>query len=184
MSDILKKVQESFRETKDQIAKLTTDLGTITDLEGELAQLSENLQKSASSLRQISRDHAKFIAYATDLNQNLETAVEGLITVDPKRLNEGIKNLVNHANNLEAQLEAGISGLEETQFKVDERSTNGLRELKNRLAALEKKVDEINSASQILLTQTKRSSARALYFFLFLSACQIAGLFIATYWLK
>ncbi len=59
MSDLLKKVQSSFEEkTKSKITKLSKDLGAMTDLEGDLAKLSDNLQKSASSLRQVSKDHA------------------------------------------------------------------------------------------------------------------------------
>lgn len=181
MSDILEKVQKSFQESTEQIAKLTSDLGAITDLEGELAQLSENLQKSASSLRQISKDHAKFISYATDLNQNLESAVDGLITVDPKKLNDGIRNLGKQASALDKELNSGISRLEEAQYKTDERLKNGLGDLNRRLTALEKQVGEIDGVTQRLLPQTKKSSAQAVNFLLLLFICQIVGFAVIAY---
>ena len=181
MSDVLEKVQKSFQESTEQIAKLTGDLGAITDLEGELAQLSENLQKSASSLRQISKEHAKFISYATDLNQNLESAVDGLITVDPERLNDGLRSIYKLTYAIEKDLNAGISRLEKGQKTADERLKNGLGDLKRRLTALEKQIGEIDGVTQKFLPQTQKSSAQAVNFLLLLFICQIVGFAVIAY---
>lgn len=181
MSDLLKKVQSSFEKTKEQITKLSKDLGAMTDLEGDLAKLSDNLQKSASSLRQVSKDHAKFIAYATDLNQNLETAVDGLITVDPKKINDSVKEVTKRVSALEKSLDAKLKSLDSAQSELDGHLKNGMSDIKRRINSGDKQVQDIEVTIEKLLPETQKSSAQAVNFLMIILICQIVGFAALAY---
>lgn len=181
MSDLLKKVQSSFEKTEEQITKLSKDLGAMTDLEGDLAKLSDNLQKSASSLRQVSKDHTKFIAYASDLNQNLESAVDGLITVDPKKINDNIKELSKQSAALEKSLKKELSRLEGAQSMLDDRFKNSISDLKRRINSVDKQVQEIDATIERLLPETQKSSAQAFHLLIIILICQIVGFAALAY---
>ena len=181
MSELLKKVQVSFEKSAEQISKLSRALGATTNLDGDLTKLSENLQESAAALRQVSKDHAKFIAYATDLNQNLEAAVDGIITVDPKKINDSIKEINKRLSALEKSLNARLESLDSAQSDLDYRLKNGMSDIKGRINSLDKQVRDIEGTIDRLLPETQKSSARALNFLMIILICQIVGFAALAY---
>jgi uncharacterized phage infection (PIP) family protein YhgE len=181
VSDLLKRVQTSFDKSTEQISKLTSDLSAISELEGDLTKLSGNLQESAASLRHVSKDHAKFIAYATDLNQNLETAVDGLVTVDPKKINDGIKELGKNSERLERNLKKLQSKLEEIQSELEYLIDNGFTGFKRQIGLVETQVEQVAEAIETLDSSNQKLSERTLYLMVVLFVIQVIGFSALAY---
>ena len=117
MSEILENVEKSFDQTAKQLDKLSEDLNRLADLEAELGDLSSNLGLAATNLRQLSRDHAKFLAGASDANDHLKQLATELDKFEPEQLETKLEeirgqlaNILDEAKSNETVLKEGFLG--------------------------------------------------------------------------
>ena len=101
MSDLLKGVQKSFDKSSKSLDKLSEDLNRLADLEAELGEISGSINLAASNLRQLSRDHNKFLNGAADTNDYLKLLADELGRFKPEQINKRLREINNLINELQ-----------------------------------------------------------------------------------
>ena len=117
MSEILENVEKSFDQTAKQLDKLSEDLNRLADLEADLGTLSSNLNLAATNLRQLSRDHAKFLAGASDANDHLKRLAVEMDKFEPEQteikleeIRGQLADILDEAKSNETAIKEGFLG--------------------------------------------------------------------------
>ena len=116
MSELLEGVQKSFDKSTERLDKLSEDLNRLADLETELGDLSGSLNLAATNLRQLSRDHTKFLTGAVEANDQLKELSDAIGGFKPEqihksldKINSLLNELQNKAASIQTDLESGFS---------------------------------------------------------------------------
>ena len=152
MSDFMKGIEKSFDKSTKQLDKLTDDLNKLADLEAELSEASGSLNLGAVNLRKVTGEHSKFIAAASEANNQLKDVVKELKSFEPKILDEKLTETKGLIETLSANTE-------ELEKALNEK----VQILKEEIQSNQKSVSRINK------------------FLLFMFACQAVGFILLVY---